>query len=204
MKKEILKHFKDLDLKLFEIIKRYNPEIPNKSDPSNYYFELTKVIAYQQLTDKAASAIFSRLVNHFKKDIFTPNEILTLKVEDLRNFGFSNSKSNYILNIANASKEIIFEKLDNLSNDEIIEILTKIKGVGKWSAQMLLIFTLGREDVFSIDDLGIKKGVMKLYKLNELPDKKYMSNFEKGLSPFSTYAMLALWSLNDDKSLPAS
>jgi DNA-3-methyladenine glycosylase II len=142
MKKEIINHFKKIDLRILDLIARYEITLPKKSSSDKYYTELTKNIAYQQLTDKAANAIYSRLTTYLKTEHFKPKDILKLDVEQLRSFGFSYTKSNYILNIAKATKEIDFEKLDELSDEEILKQLTNIKGVGQWTAQMFLLFTI--------------------------------------------------------------
>lgn len=199
MKKEIINHFKNIDLRILDLIAKYEITLPKKSSSDKYYVELTKNIAYQQLTDKAAKAIYSRLTDHFKTEQFKPSDILKLDVEQLRSFGFSYSKSNYILNIANASKQIDFEKLDELSDKEIVKQLTSIKGVGQWTAQMFLLFTLGRENIFAPNDLGLKKAIMKLDKLKELPSEKEMIEISKEWEPYKSYVTLALWKYLDNR-----
>lgn len=199
MNKEIIKHFKKIDLRILNLIDKFDIKLPKKQSSNTYYIELTKNIAYQQLTDKAAKAIFSRLTYYLKTENFKPEDILKLSVDQLRSFGFSYSKSNYILNIANASKGIDFENLDKLTDEEIVRQLTSIKGVGEWTAQMFLLFTLGRENIFSPKDLGLKKAIMKLNNLNVLPNEKEMLEVSKEWEPYKSYVTLALWKYLDNR-----
>lgn len=199
MNSRVLKHFKEKDHKISSIIEKYNVELPTCINSSMYFFEICRNIAYQQLTDKAASKIFGRLQKHLNHTIFTPDEILELDIETLRGFGFSYSKSQYIKNIALHTKIFNFNTLGELSNEEIVEELTKIKGIGEWSVQMFLIFSLGREDVFPTNDLGIKKAIKKLYEYSDLPTREQMNHFKSIYTPFSTIATLSLWKYLDNR-----
>jgi DNA-3-methyladenine glycosylase II len=130
--------------------------------------------------------------------------ILKKTVEDYRAIGFSYSKASYVHNVAAFCQEhtITDALLHSLSNDEIIALLTQIKGVGKWTVEMLLMFSLKRENVFAVDDLGIQQAMCKLYKI-DATDKKAMK--EKMLKiaakwqPYQTYACLHLWGWKDAK-----
>ena len=133
-------------------------------------------------------------------------QVLDTSAETLRAIGLSNAKVSYVHNVARFCIEhrITDKKLLAMSNDEIIDLLVQIKGIGKWSVEMLLMFTLGREDVFAVDDLGIQQAMTLLYKLDP-GDKKSMK--EKMLklsakwSPYRTYACLYLWKWKDSPNL---
>lgn len=160
-------------------------------------------IMSQQLSTKVAAVIFKRFLALYKGKEPKPQQVLDTPPETLRGIGLSNAKVSYVRNVAAFCIEhkITDKKLLAMENDEIIELLVQIKGIGKWSVEMLLMFTLGREDVFAVDDLGIQQAMTKLYKL-DAADKKGMK--EKMLklsakwSPYRTYACLHLWRWKDD------
>ncbi|MES2371683.1 MAG: DNA-3-methyladenine glycosylase 2 family protein [Bacteroidota bacterium] len=164
-------------------------------------------IMSQQLSTKVAAVIFKRFLDLYKGKEPKPQQVLDTPPETLRAIGLSNAKVSYVHNVAAFCIEhkITDKKLLAMGNDEIIELLVQIKGIGKWSVEMLLMFTLGREDVFAVDDLGIQQAMTKLYKL-DANDKKGMK--EKMLklstkwSPYRTYACLHLWRWKDDKPNP--
>ena len=160
-------------------------------------------IMSQQLSTKVAKVIFKRFLDIYKGKEPKPQQVLDTPPETLRAIGLSNAKVSYVHNVARFCIEhkITDKKLLAMSNDEIVDLLVQIKGIGKWSVEMLLMFTLGREDVFAVDDLGIQQAMTKLYKL-DVEDKKGMK--EKMLklsakwSPYRTYACLHLWGWKDN------
>jgi DNA-3-methyladenine glycosylase II len=159
----------------------------------NIPVRLMASIMSQQLNTKVAKVIFHRFLDLYDKKEPKPQQVLDSTFEQLRGIGLSNAKVNYVQNVAAFCIEhkITDKKLLKMSNEEIIELLTQIKGVGKWTVEMLLMFTLGREDVFPLDDLGIQQAMIHLYKL-DTSDKKALK--EKLLkisakwSPYRTYA----------------
>ncbi|MES2330947.1 MAG: DNA-3-methyladenine glycosylase 2 family protein [Bacteroidota bacterium] len=160
-------------------------------------------IMSQQLSTKVAAVIFKRFLALYKGKEPKPQQVLDTPPETLRSIGLSNAKVSYVQNVAAFCIEhkITDKKLLSMDNDEIIDLLVQIKGIGRWSVEMLLMFTLGREDVFAVDDLGIQQAMTKLYKL-DATDKKGMK--EKMLklsakwSPYRTYACMHLWRWKDD------
>jgi len=160
-------------------------------------------IISQQLSTKVAKVIFKRFLDLYKGKEPKPQQVLDTPAEILRSIGLSNAKVSYVHNVAAFCIEhkITDKKLLAMSNEEIVDLLVQIKGIGKWSVEMLLMFTLGREDVFAVDDLGIQQAMTKLYKLDP-DDKKEMK--EKMLkisakwSPYRTYACLHLWRWKDN------
>lgn len=164
----------------------------------NIPLRLMQSIMSQQLNTKVAAIIYNRFIELYEHKeplleqvIQTPNEIL-------RAIGLSNAKVAYVKNVALFCMQhnIIDKKLAILSNDEIIQLLTQIKGVGKWTVEMLLMFAIAREDVFAVDDLGIQQAMIKLYQLESCTKKELreqmlaISNYWK---PYRTYACLHLW-----------
>lgn len=159
-------------------------------------------IMSQQLSTKVAAVIRKRFMELYKGKP-EPMNILATTVEDLRKIGLSNAKTNYIQNIARFSLEqgMDFRKLNKMNNEEVVEYLTQIKGVGRWTAEMLLMFALGREDVFAVDDLGIQNAMRKLYKLKEMEKKELRQTLQRiaeKWSPYRTYACMYLWRWKDN------
>ncbi len=166
------------------------------------YLQLCSSIISQQLSTKVAKVIFQRFLDLYHKKEPSAKEILATPVEKFRSIGFSNAKASYVHNVCNffVENKLTDARLQKMSNEEVIDLLTQIKGVGKWTVEMILMFTLGREDVFAVDDLGIQQAITKMYKL-DASDKKLMK--EKMLqisakwSPYRTYACRYLWGWKD-------
>ncbi|TAJ51968.1 MAG: DNA-3-methyladenine glycosylase 2 family protein [Chitinophagaceae bacterium] len=159
-------------------------------------------IISQQLSTKVARVIFQRFLDLYKGKEPKPKQVLDTPAETLRTIGLSNAKVSYVHNVAAFCIEhkITDKKLLAMSNEEIIELLVQIKGIGQWSVEMLLMFTLGREDVFAVDDLGIQQAMTHLYKLdpeNKKDMKEKMLKISAKWSPYRTYACLHLWKWKD-------
>jgi DNA-3-methyladenine glycosylase II len=201
MSTEILKFFKVKDPILYEHMRKFPDELVlDPVKPDIYFYRLCRSIAYQQLNGKAASTIWGRFEDILPGKKVTPENVIKASPEEMRACGLSNAKVSYIKNIAEAFKnDANYLQLDHLSNEEIIELLTKIKGVGRWTAEMFLMFTLGREDIYSIGDFGLKKGMMKVYNLRKEPTKKKMEQITKKWMPYRTYGSLILWKVLDTK-----
>jgi DNA-3-methyladenine glycosylase II len=159
------------------------------------HLHLCGSIMSQQLSTKVADIIHARFLGLYENRVPKP-------VEALRAIGLSNAKTQYILNVARFAMEkgLDHRHLSKLSEEEIIVYLTGIKGVGRWTSEMLLMFTLGREDVFPADDLGIQKAMISLYGLDSKNKKKLRERMQKisaNWSPYRTYACLHLWRWKD-------
>lgn len=169
----------------------------------NIPLRLMASIMSQQLNTKVAKIIYKRFLELYEGNEPQPKQVLDTPFETLRAIGLSNAKVNYVKNVAAfcIEKEITDTKLTSLTNNEIIELLTQIKGVGKWTVEMLLMFTLGREDVFAVDDLGIQQAMIKAYNL-PAEDKKLLKEKMLKISskwkPYRTYACMHLWSWKDN------
>ena len=159
----------------------------------SYEFLLSSIIG-QQLSGKVADVIWKRFAG-FYGGVISPELVLNSGNDDLRNLGISYSKINYLKNVSEfvISGEINLNKFDTLSDEEIIGKLTAVKGIGNWTAQMFLIFALGREDVFSVGDGGLQRAVKMLYKMDEIPSKQELIQISSKWSPYKSYASLYLW-----------
>jgi DNA-3-methyladenine glycosylase II len=159
-------------------------------------------IMSQQLSTKVASVIQQRFLDLFGGEP-TPQQIIDMPFEKLRSIGMSNAKTGYVQNVARFELEqgMSFNKLDKMTNEEIIIYLTQIKGVGKWTVEMLLMFALCREDVFAIDDLGLQQAVAGLYSLKNRKKKNLQAAVLKiagQWAPYRTYACMYLWRWKDN------
>lgn len=193
------------DPHLKKLIARY-PE-PNITQHTNYYDELVSSIISQQLSVKAADSIRSRFIALFDGKFPTPSQILNSDIEQFRSAGLSRPKASYIYDLASRieSHEVIFDELDNLTNDEIIAKLTAVKGIGVWTAQMFLMFCMARLDVLPTGDLGIRNGIARLYGLVSLPDHDQITHIalENNWHPYETIACWYIWQSLDNAPSPS-
>jgi DNA-3-methyladenine glycosylase II len=166
-------------------------------------FYLVASIMSQQLSTKVAHSIRQRYLDLFDGKSPTPEQILNTPHVTLRAIGLSNSKVSYVFNVARFAIEegLDHGKLDKMDNEAVVAYLTRIKGVGRWTAEMLLMFGLGREDVFAIDDWGIQNAMIHVYKLDREDKKAFrekMLRISAKWSPYRTYACMYLWRYKDN------
>jgi DNA-3-methyladenine glycosylase II len=186
---KIKNHFKKADPIIYAVIKTMDFDRWWNRPKADYFTALCEDIIGQQLSGKAADVIFARFEKLFPKKQITPERILKLADQQIRNIGTSWAKVKYLKNLAKQVKTGAFKLalLDQLADETIITELTKIKGIGRWTAEMFLIFTLKRPDVFSFGDLGLNKAFKKLY------GNQDMAAAVKRWSPYKSFAALALW-----------
>ncbi|MBC7890383.1 MAG: DNA-3-methyladenine glycosylase 2 family protein [Ferruginibacter sp.] len=170
---------------------------------NDVYLHLCSSIMSQQLNTKVAAVIYSRFLNLYESKKPSPKQIAETPIETLRSIGLSYAKVNYVQNVCRffIEEKITDSKLNKLTNEELIQYLSQIKGVGQWTVEMILMFTLGREDVFALDDLGIQNSIKKLYKLEHLDKKELkekMLQLSQKWKPYRTYACRYLWGWKDD------
>jgi DNA-3-methyladenine glycosylase II len=169
----------------------------------NVPLRLCASIMSQQLSTKVAKVLYHRFLQLYNGNEPTPQQIINTPFEQLRALGLSNAKSQYVLNVAQFAidHKLTDGRLKKMSNQEVIELLTQIKGVGKWTVEMLLMFTLGREDVFAVDDYGIQMAMKSIYKLDDSNKKAFrekMLKLSEKWAPYRTYACMHLWQYKDN------
>jgi len=168
----------------------------------NTPIRLIASIISQQLSTKVAKIIFLRFLDLYAGKEPTCMQVLATNPTVLRGIGLSNSKVNYVQNVAVffIENKVTDKQLYTMPPEQVIELLTQIKGVGKWTVEMLLMFSLGQEDVFAVDDLGIQQAMIKLYKIKFETKKDLRTKMLKkslSWSPYRTYACLHLWQWKD-------
>lgn len=190
------------DKKLQKIISIQEKYVLQKRN--HVHLHICASIISQQLSTKVAAVIYARFLALFNKKNPGLNEIIAISFDRLRSIGLSNAKTNYVLNVCNffIENKLTDYRLHKMEDEELINYLTQIKGVGRWTAEMILMFTLGREDVFAVDDLAIQQAVCKLYNIDSA-DKKAMKlqmlKISSKWSPYRTYACRYLWGWKDGK-----
>ena len=175
--------------------------LPDNTSTGNVYHDLIKSITSQQLSTKVAKVIFGRFTNLFDGVPPEPQQLFETEHEMLRSVGYSNQKARYIRNVAEffLDKEQEYDYWVKYTDDEIIEMLTKIKGVGKWTVEMILIASLERPDVMPLDDLGIQMGIKQFYNLKEEKKelKKKMIDISNNWRPYRSIACRYIWAAKD-------
>lgn len=169
---------------------------------NDVYNRLITAIIYQQLSGKAAATIHGRFLGIFPDEYPEPDRLLALEVSDLRAVGLSNQKARYVQNVAEFFLEnnLLDHSWDQLSDREILDLLTSIKGVGEWTTQMILMFTLGRPDILPLGDLGIQQAMQQLFQLEGLSTRELKKEMEKRSDPWRPYRTLCcryLWRWKD-------
>lgn len=199
---KVLNHFRKADPVLFSHAS-YGDwfEVLVPRQPREYFASICKEIVYQQLSDKAGNAIFLRVASLFPRRTITVDGVSALSEDQLRGAGISRSKAMFIKGLGRdvRSGAINLSALTNLDNESVIGELTKVKGIGRWTAEMFLMFTLGREDVFSHGDLGLKNAMKKIYAFRKEPSHKRVETITSRWSPYRTYGCLVLWGVVDTK-----
>lgn len=167
----------------------------NRYYTPNPFISLTQSIVYQQLSGSAADSIWKKVNNILPK--LTPEAVIAVSNDKLRKTGLSGRKVNYLNNLAEAvlDNKVQLDKIEELSDRQIIEQLIEVKGIGRWTAEMFLIFSLVRRDVVSFADLGIRKGIKWFYGLKSEAKEKDFKKFERNFSPYNTAASLYLWEI---------
>ncbi len=189
------------DKKLKKLVESAEPhQLKKRKNICSY---LCASIMSQQLSTKVATVIHNRFLALYGGKEPLPQQIIDTSFEKLRGIGLSNAKVNYVKNVAQFELDFGMDakRLHKMDNEAVISYLTQIKGVGRWTTEMLLMFALGREDVFAVDDLGIQNAMINLYKLDNSDKKKLredMLRISKKWSPYRTYACLHLWQWKDN------
>lgn len=191
------------DRKLKKLLNGEAFTLKKKKNICNY---LCASIMSQQLSTKVATVIHNRFLALYEGREPTARQILDTPYDTLRGIGLSHAKACYVKNVAQfeTEKGMDHKKIGRMTNEEVIEYLTQIKGVGRWTVEMLLMFALGREDVFAIDDLGIQNAMIRLYGLDRTDKKKFREDLLRisaKWSPYRTFACKHLWGWKDNTPL---
>ncbi|MDB5164916.1 MAG: DNA-3-methyladenine glycosylase [Candidatus Saccharibacteria bacterium] len=164
---------------------------------SNYYWELVDSIISQQLSVKAAASIEKRFQELFDSEFPEPAAILEKSVEELRAVGLSGAKARYVRDLAEhvLDGRLVLDNFDSMSNEEIITMLTDVKGIGEWTAHMFLIFSLGRLDILPVGDLGIRNGIRALYSFEDIPTPQQIKDLAaaNNWAPYQSVASWYVW-----------
>jgi DNA-3-methyladenine glycosylase II len=185
-----MRHLRRADPIMRDVIRRAGPFTLRLH--RNRFRSLVFSILGQQISGKAAAAIRARLVEYLVPDQISPQSIARLNPAELRTIGLSTQKSAYVLDLAKrvVEGELKLNRVARMPDEEVIQVLTQVKGIGVWTAQMFLIFSLGRLDVFPHDDLGVRMAIRNLYGLDELPNKDPSNRIA---TPWRPYATIASW-----------
>lgn len=186
-------HLVKRDPVMAELIEQVGPF--RLSLENDYFKALVRSILAQQISTSAARSIHARLVTAVQNDSSMETGIHRLEVEELRQLGISRPKAVYLKDLAARvlAGELQLHTLSNKSNEQVIEELIRVKGIGKWTAQMFLIFSLGRLDIFPADDLGVRAAIKRLYRKRTLPKPKQLRKYEKLWHPYSSIASWYCW-----------
>lgn len=196
-------HLQDADPVLGQIITCCGPCIlqPRDLDP---LVMLCRSIVYQQLSGKAAGTIMRRFLGLYEPDALTPEILLQTTVDTLRGIGLSRQKITYMYDLAGKVQDGTLQlvALPTYSDAEVIQHLTHVKGIGRWTAEMFLIFALGRLDVFPVDDLGIRKAIQRAYGYKRMPAPGTMHRHARKWVPYRSIATWYLWRSLDAAAAP--
>jgi DNA-3-methyladenine glycosylase II len=196
--RKAIRHLKSSDKVICEVIKKHGPcTITPALD--NPFHALTSSIISQQLSAHAARAIKERLFDLLGAEQFTPQNISKVSSKTFRAAGLSRAKFNYIQRLARSVEngELNFESISKYEDEEVIRELTTFPGIGRWTAEMFLIFALGRPDVLSVNDAGLKRGVRITYRLKENPSEDEMISISESWRPYRSVASWYLWRVVD-------
>jgi DNA-3-methyladenine glycosylase II len=187
---QAIRHLRKADPVMRNVIRKAGPFTMQLH--RNRFRALVFSILGQQISGKAAASIRARLIEYLKPEQISPQSIARLTPEKLRSVGVSPQKANYLLDLATqvAEGKLRLDRVARMSDENVIDALVQVKGIGVWTAQMFLIFSLGRPDVFPHDDLGVRSAIRNLYGLDELPNKEISHRIA---TPWRPYASVASW-----------
>jgi DNA-3-methyladenine glycosylase II len=190
---QAIRHLRRSDPIMREVIKKAGPFMLQRH--RNRFRALVFSILGQQISGKAAASIRARLVDYLKPDQLSAERLARLSREELRSVGVSPQKAGYLLDLSErvANGSLRLERMGRLQDEEVIEALTQVKGIGVWTAQMFLIFSLGRLDVFPHDDLGVRVAIRNLYGLDDLPTKEISHQISTAWRPYASVASWYCW-----------
>lgn len=180
---------------LASLIREYGPCGLAEAQRADHFSALVRSIVFQQLSTKAASTIYSRMVALLPGGVLTPASLAALTDEQLRTAGISRQKAGYLRDLCDkvSAGVVPLDDLERMDDEQVIAALTTIKGIGRWSAQMFLMFRLHRPDVLPVGDLGIVNAVMKVYRLRKKPTADRLERLGEAWKPYRSVASWYLW-----------
>ena len=186
-------HLQNSDPTMKRILKAVGP-CKLKTSPDRFLMLVNSILS-QQISSAAAKTIHGRLVEDLKPAKISPDALVAYEVDELRELGISRQKAGYLLELAKQvhGEAVCLKKIGRLDDEGVILELTNIRGIGKWTSQMFLMFALGRLDVFPTDDLGIQNAIKKHYQPRGTFDKKRMEKIAQPWRPYATIASWYLW-----------
>jgi|HubBroStandDraft_6_1064221.scaffolds.fasta_scaffold295424_2 DNA-3-methyladenine glycosylase II len=193
MSRRAVTHLKRADPVLARIIEAVGPCRLVTLSEGTHFHAILRSITYQQLSGKAAATIHGRVLALFGETGVTPAALLAMPDETLRAAGLSGAKTRYVKDLAAHAAAGAFDRLDDLSDAEALDTLVRIKGVGRWTAQMVLMFRLGRLDIVPELDLGVQKAIQRAYRMRKMPTSKRVAALGRTWSPYGTIAAWYLW-----------
>ena len=195
MSRAAVRHLKRVDPTLRRVIERVGPCRLTLRTEGADFDHLVRAIVYQQLAGKAAAAIHGRLLGLYGDRPPTPAELLATRVPRLRRAGLSRQKLSYLKDLARQvhSGAVPLDALRDLADEAVVEALTEVKGVGVWTAQMFLMFRLGRPDVLPVLDFGIRNAIRQAYGMRRMPKPVHMERIAAPWRPYRTVACWYLW-----------
>ena len=194
--KEAIKSLSKADKKLGQLIKKVGGLDIDPPARLNPFEALLRSIVYQQLSGKAASTIHGRVKALFPSRTINPADVITMPDDTLRSAGMSRAKVAAVKDLAQKTGDGLVPsgaQLRKMSDEEIVARLTQVRGIGEWTVQMVLMFQLGRPDVLPVKDLGVRKGFMITYNLNDMPIEKEMAAYCECWRPFRSVASWYMW-----------
>ena len=192
MMKHALLHLRRADEALSRVIVRHGP--CTLKPQKDYFAVLADAIVSQQISVKAAETIFRRLKEKMRGRV-TPGQLLTLSADDLRNVGVSGQKSSYLRDLAEKwiDGTILPRRFSRMDDEAIIAMLTQVRGIGRWTVEMFLIFSLNRLDVLPVDDLGFQRAMQRVYGFRALPSTRTVRRIAEPWRPYRSIATWYLW-----------
>lgn len=202
---DAIEHLKSVDPRLAAVIERTEPQRMQVRHHFSIFYTLMRSITYQQLAGAAAAKIFARVEQCCSGDGRqpTPEQVLAASDEALRGAGLSRNKLAAIRDLAAKTLDGTVpdvKSIRNMSDEEIIERITQVRGIGRWTVEMLLIFRLGRMDVLPVDDFGVRKGAQLTYRMRKLPDKKRLTKVAEKWRPYRSVGSWYMWRAAETKT----
>ncbi len=195
MHRKAINHLTKADESLAELIRKIGPCRLTMTTEGTHFAHVMRSIVYQQLSGKAAATIFGRVLDLYPGRSLSPALVMKTPHATLRAAGLSDRKAQYVVELAarTHSGELAVERLHELDDDAVIDTLVQVRGIGRWTAQMVLMFRLGRPDVLPELDLGVQKAVQKMRRMRKLPTPEKLQKIGEAWSPYRTVASWYLW-----------